>query len=85
MEEDEEGEDLDLRAHARGGKTVAVVNKTTSLSPLRESSGSREAVLSSSTSSSSSATSLSTLGSVSSLNSNQLQPVVNPVLPEGEY
>ncbi|XP_023259297.1 collagen alpha-1(XXVIII) chain-like isoform X1 [Seriola lalandi dorsalis] len=81
--EDDDGEDLDIRAHMRGGSTVAVVNKT-SLSPVRESSVSSEAVISSSSSSSSSAssaTSSSTLGSVSSLNSNQVQPVVNPVLP----
>ncbi|XP_037644766.1 collagen, type XXVIII, alpha 2a [Sebastes umbrosus] len=84
--EDDEGEDLDLRAHARGGNTVAIVakqNKTTSLSTVRESSVSNEAVLSSSTSSSSNATSVSTsVGSVSSLNSNQLQTVVRAVLPE---
>ncbi|TMS06729.1 Bardet-Biedl syndrome 5 protein-like protein [Larimichthys crocea] len=79
--EDDEGEDLDLRVHARGSSTVAVVNKSTSLSPVAEASVSNEAVLtstSSSTSSSSSAT--STLGSVSSLN--QLQPVVSPVQPQ---
>uniref|UniRef100_A0A3B4VA42 Collagen alpha-1(XXVIII) chain n=1 Tax=Seriola dumerili TaxID=41447 RepID=A0A3B4VA42_SERDU len=56
--EDDDGEDLDIRAHMRGGSTVAVVNKTSS--PVRETS---------------SATSSSTLGSVSSLNSNQVQPV----------
>uniref|UniRef100_A0A8C9Y988 Collagen alpha-1(XXVIII) chain n=1 Tax=Sander lucioperca TaxID=283035 RepID=A0A8C9Y988_SANLU len=81
--EDDEGEDLDLRAHARGGNTVAtvaVVNKTTSLSPVRESSVSNEAILSSSTSLSSSATSVSTLGSA--LNSNRLPAVVKaPVDP----
>ncbi|XP_034741436.1 collagen, type XXVIII, alpha 2a isoform X3 [Etheostoma cragini] len=79
--EDDEGEDLDLRAHARAGNTVAtvaVVDKTTSLSPVRESSN--EAISSSSTSSSSSATSVSTLGSA--LNSDQLLPVVSPVSPE---
>ncbi|XP_019110757.2 collagen, type XXVIII, alpha 2a isoform X1 [Larimichthys crocea] len=79
--EDDEGEDLDLRVHARGSSTVAVVNKSTSLSPVAEASVSNEAVVtsaSSSTSSSSSAT--STLGSVSSLN--QLQPVVSPVQPQ---
>ncbi|TKS67240.1 Collagen alpha-1(XXVIII) chain [Collichthys lucidus] len=79
--EDDEGEDLDLRAHARGSNTVAVVNKSTSLSPVAEASVSNEAVstsTSSSTSSSSSAT--STLGSASSLN--QLQPVVSPVQPQ---
>ncbi|XP_029315236.1 LOW QUALITY PROTEIN: collagen, type XXVIII, alpha 2a [Cottoperca gobio] len=81
--EDDEGEDLDFRAQTRGGNAVAtkaVVNKTASLSPVRESSVSNDAVLSSSSSSSSSATSVSTLGSASSLNSNQFQP--SPVLPE---
>nr|XP_033474208.1 collagen, type XXVIII, alpha 2a isoform X1 [Epinephelus lanceolatus] len=83
--DDDEGEDLDLRVHGRGGNTVAavaVVNKTTLLSPVRESSVFTEAVLSSSTSSSSSATSVSTVSSVSSLNTNRLQPVANQVLPE---
>ncbi|KAG8000680.1 Bardet-Biedl syndrome 5 protein-like protein [Nibea albiflora] len=81
--EDDEGEDLDLRAHARGSSTVAVVNKSTSLSPVAEASVSNEAVLSStssSTSSSSSSSATSTLGSVLSLN--QLQPVVSPVQPQ---
>ncbi|KAM6955359.1 collagen, type XXVIII, alpha 2a [Lycodopsis pacificus] len=81
--EDDEGEDLDIRAQVRVGNTVAsapVVNKTKSLSLVRESSVSNEAVLSTSTSISSSATSVSTLDSVSSLNSNRLQPVVSPVL-----
>uniref|UniRef100_A0A3B4V9X9 Collagen alpha-1(XXVIII) chain n=1 Tax=Seriola dumerili TaxID=41447 RepID=A0A3B4V9X9_SERDU len=55
--EDDDGEDLDIRAHMRGGSTVAVVNKTSS--PVRESSVSSEAVISSS-SSASSATSSST-------------------------
>ncbi|KAK5890531.1 hypothetical protein CesoFtcFv8_014046 [Champsocephalus esox] len=66
--EDDEGEDLDFRAQTRGANTVAtvaVVNKTTSLSSL-----------------SSSATSESTLISTLDLSSNQLQPVVSPVLPE---
>ncbi|KAG7227554.1 hypothetical protein INR49_005369 [Caranx melampygus] len=83
--DDDDGEDLDIRAHIRGSSTVAVVNKTTSLSPVRGSSVSSETVSSSSSSSStsvSSSTSLSTLGSVSSLNSNQVQPVVDQVLPE---
>ncbi|XP_040912371.1 collagen, type XXVIII, alpha 2a [Toxotes jaculatrix] len=77
--EDDDGEDLDIRAHVRSGSTVAVVNKTTLFSPVRESSVSSEAVLSSSessSSSSSSATSSSILVSVSSVNSNQLQPVL---------
>ncbi|KAM6979211.1 collagen, type XXVIII, alpha 2a [Tautogolabrus adspersus] len=83
--EDDEGEDLDLRAQSRGSSTVAVVNKT-SFSPVRESSAFNEAVISSSSSSTSSstssATSSSTLDSVSSLNSDQLQSSVSPVLPE---
>uniref|UniRef100_A0A8C3AW68 Collagen alpha-1(XXVIII) chain n=1 Tax=Cyclopterus lumpus TaxID=8103 RepID=A0A8C3AW68_CYCLU len=77
--EDDEGEDLDLRAQARVGNTVAgvpVVNKTTSLSHVSESSVSNEAVLSASASLSSSASSVSTLGSVTSLNLERLQPVV---------
>ncbi|KAF3843042.1 hypothetical protein F7725_001891, partial [Dissostichus mawsoni] len=44
--EDDEGEDLDFRAQTRGANTVAtvaVVNKTTSLSPVRESSDFNEA------------------------------------------
>ncbi|KAM8748351.1 collagen, type XXVIII, alpha 2a [Acanthopagrus schlegelii] len=85
--EDDEGEDLDIRAQSRVGSTVAVhvVNKTASLSPVRETSVSNEAVLSSSSSSkssSSSSTSASALDSALSFNSNQLQRVVKPVLPE---
>ncbi|KAL3056507.1 hypothetical protein OYC64_019069 [Pagothenia borchgrevinki] len=83
--EDDEGEDLDYRAQTRGANTVAtvaVVNKTTSLSPVRESSDFNEAVISSSSSLSSSATSESTLISTLDLSSDQLQPVVSPVLPE---
>ncbi|KAI9530457.1 hypothetical protein NQZ68_004475 [Dissostichus eleginoides] len=83
--EDDEGEDLDFRAQTRGANTVAtvaVVNKTTSLSPVRESSDFNEAVISSSSSLSSSATSESTLISTLDSSSNQLQPVVRPVLPE---
>ncbi|XP_041807001.1 collagen, type XXVIII, alpha 2a [Chelmon rostratus] len=80
--EDDEGEDLDLRAQTRTGGAVAVVNKI-SLPSVRESSVSNEAVLSSSSSSTSSSTSLSTVGSVSSLNSSQLQPVVSSALPDG--
>lgn len=90
MLEDDEGEDLDIRAQSRIGSAVAVhvVNKTASLSPVREISVSNEAVLSSSStskSSSSSTTSVSALDSSSSFNSNQLQRVVKPVLPEGEH
>ncbi|XP_045909933.1 collagen, type XXVIII, alpha 2a [Micropterus dolomieu] len=86
LDEDDDGEDLDLRAQARGSSTTAVVNKTTSLLPVREKSSIySKAVLSSSsssTSSSLSATSSSTLRSDSSLNAIQSQPVVSPVLPE---
>ncbi|KAM9346835.1 collagen, type XXVIII, alpha 2a [Symphorus nematophorus] len=86
--EDDEGEDLDLRARGGGGGggggTVAVVNKTASVSPVRESSVSNEAVISSSSSSTSSSSSetFTKLSSVSPLNSIQLQPAVSPVLPE---
>ncbi|XP_051815214.1 collagen, type XXVIII, alpha 2a [Acanthochromis polyacanthus] len=71
--EDDDGEDLDLRAHLRVGGTVSAVNKT----PVRESSDSSDVVLSSSSSSS-----LSTPDSVSTFNSDQLQNVVNPAQPE---
>uniref|UniRef100_A0A3P8TQG1 Collagen alpha-1(XXVIII) chain n=1 Tax=Amphiprion percula TaxID=161767 RepID=A0A3P8TQG1_AMPPE len=47
--EDDDGEDLDLRAHLRVGGAVSAVNKT----PARESSDSSDVVLSSSSSSSS--------------------------------
>uniref|UniRef100_A0A669BLI7 Collagen alpha-1(XXVIII) chain n=1 Tax=Oreochromis niloticus TaxID=8128 RepID=A0A669BLI7_ORENI len=74
---DDDGEDLDLRAHVRGDKHLSRVNKTTFISPGRESSVSKTTVVSSS-SSSVSGTSSSTLTSSSSSNSNQLQPVVIP-------
>lgn len=77
MVDDDDGEDLDIRAHIRGSSTVAVVNKTSSLSPVRESSVSSETVLSSSSSSSSSvssSTSSSTLDSISSLKLYRVQP-----------
>ncbi|XP_063743053.1 collagen, type XXVIII, alpha 2a [Eleginops maclovinus] len=83
--EDDEGEDLDFRAQTRGANivaTVAVVNKTTSILPVRQSSNFNEAVISSSSSLSSSATSESTLDSTLVINSNQLQPAVSPDLPE---
>ncbi|XP_061697478.1 collagen, type XXVIII, alpha 2a [Syngnathoides biaculeatus] len=80
-EEDEDGEDLDLRAHVRASGSVVVVNKTASLSHVKESAVSKEADLSSS-SSSSAVGSSSKLGSSSSLNSNQLQAIVSPILPE---
>ncbi|KAM9342262.1 collagen, type XXVIII, alpha 2a [Pholidichthys leucotaenia] len=79
--EDEDGEDLDLRAHVRVSSTVPVVNKTTVFAPLGESSVSSGAVVSSSVSSSS-RTSVSTEGSVSTSDSTPLPPVVKPVLPE---
>uniref|UniRef100_A0AAX7W4W4 Collagen, type XXVIII, alpha 2a n=1 Tax=Astatotilapia calliptera TaxID=8154 RepID=A0AAX7W4W4_ASTCA len=78
--EDDDGEDLDLRAHVRGDKHLSRVNKTTFISPGRESSVSKTTVVSSS-SSSVSGISSSTLTSSSSSNSNQLQPVVIPVQP----
>ncbi|XP_058479011.1 collagen, type XXVIII, alpha 2a [Solea solea] len=85
VEEDDEGEDLDIRVHMRGGGILAVVNKTKILLPERESSVSNKTVVpsSSSSSSSTSATSSSILGAVSSFNSNRLQPaVVTKVLSE---
>uniref|UniRef100_A0A3B4FDQ5 Collagen alpha-1(XXVIII) chain n=1 Tax=Pundamilia nyererei TaxID=303518 RepID=A0A3B4FDQ5_9CICH len=78
--EDDDGEDLDLRAHVRGDKHLSRVNKTTFISPGRESSVSKTTVVSSS-SSSVSGISSSTMTSSSSSNSNQLQPVVIPVQP----
>lgn len=68
----------------RGDKHLSRVNKTTFISPGRESSVSKTTVVSSS-SSSVSGISSSTLTSSSSSNSNQLQPVVIPVQPGGEY
>uniref|UniRef100_A0A674B1U6 Collagen alpha-1(XXVIII) chain n=1 Tax=Salmo trutta TaxID=8032 RepID=A0A674B1U6_SALTR len=53
VEDDEEGEDLDIRTHVRGG-IVAVVNKTVSILPARESSHSNTTVSSSSSGSASS-------------------------------
>ncbi|KAL6100789.1 uncharacterized protein ACO6RY_07850 [Pungitius sinensis] len=84
--EDDDGEDLDLRAQASlVGNTVASVpvnNKTTSLLPVRERTVSNKTVLSTSTSLSSSETSVSTLASVSSFNSNWLKPAESPDLSE---
>lgn len=65
----------------RADKHLSRVNKTTFISPGRESSVSKTTVVSSS----SSGISSSTLTSSSSSNSNQLQPVVIPVQPGGEY
>uniref|UniRef100_A0A3Q3KYP7 Collagen alpha-1(XXVIII) chain n=1 Tax=Mastacembelus armatus TaxID=205130 RepID=A0A3Q3KYP7_9TELE len=76
---DDDDDDLDLKGQVQGSGTVAVINKTTSLS-VRGSFVSNEAILPSS-SSSSSATQSSTLQSVSSLNSNKMQPVVSPARP----
>lgn len=77
--EDEDGEDLDLRAYGQGSSTAFVGRKTTSL--VGESSVSNEAVISSSSSSSPVfETPLAPVGSVSSSNSSQLKTV----LPVGE-
>uniref|UniRef100_A0A8C7FJS8 Collagen alpha-1(XXVIII) chain n=1 Tax=Oncorhynchus kisutch TaxID=8019 RepID=A0A8C7FJS8_ONCKI len=53
VEDDEEGEDLDIRTHVRGG-IMAVVNKTVSILPARETSHSNTTVSSSSSGSASS-------------------------------
>ncbi|XP_060910387.1 collagen, type XXVIII, alpha 2a isoform X1 [Labrus mixtus] len=86
--EDDEGEDLDLRAQSSGSSIVAVVN-ITSFSRVRESSALNEAIVlssssssSSSTSSVTSATSSPTLDSVSSLDSDQSHSSVSLVVPE---
>ncbi|XP_028992519.1 collagen, type XXVIII, alpha 2a [Betta splendens] len=80
--EDEDGEDLDLRAQIRGSSSGSAASKSL-LAPGRESVISNKAVISPSSSSpSSSATASSTLGSVSSLNLNPLNTAVSPVLPE---
>ncbi|XP_029981006.1 collagen, type XXVIII, alpha 2a [Sphaeramia orbicularis] len=73
VEEDDDGEDLDL-AHVQAVNNVAVVNKTASVLPVRESSVSTEGVSSSSSS--------STLSSGLPLTSNQLNPAVSQVVPE---
>lgn len=82
MTEDDDGEDLDLRAHVRGDNTLSRVNKTTSASAVRESSVSDKSVVSYSSSSSSS--SVSATSSSSSSSNKQLQPVVSPVQAKGE-
>ncbi|CDQ88798.1 unnamed protein product [Oncorhynchus mykiss] len=71
--DDEEGEDLDVRTHVRGGSTVAVANKTVSIFPAKESSHSNTAVSSSGSASSSSGTT----GSASSSSEGQFQPSVS--------
>lgn len=83
--EDDDGEDLDIRAQLRGSSSGSAVSKTTLLAPGRESVVSSEAGVSrSSSSASSSATASSTLGSISSLNANLLNTAGSPVVPEGE-
>uniref|UniRef100_A0A672J5L7 Collagen alpha-1(XXVIII) chain n=1 Tax=Salarias fasciatus TaxID=181472 RepID=A0A672J5L7_SALFA len=72
MVEDDDGEDLDIRARVRTSSTMSV-NKTTLLSPPRESYISNKA-------DSSSSSSLSSQSSSSSSNSNQLQHVVKTPL-----
>ncbi|XP_064800884.1 collagen alpha-1(XXVIII) chain-like [Oncorhynchus masou masou] len=76
VEDDEEGEDLDIRTHVRGG-IVAVVNKTVSILPARETSHSNTTVSSSSSGSAASSSS-GTLGSASSTSSGQFRPVSIP-------
>ncbi|XP_057707448.1 collagen, type XXVIII, alpha 2a [Corythoichthys intestinalis] len=48
VEEDEDGEDLDLRAHVRASGSVVVVNKTSTLSHVKESAVSNKSALPSS-------------------------------------
>ncbi|XP_056145785.1 collagen, type XXVIII, alpha 2a [Lampris incognitus] len=81
VEEDDEGEDLDLRGHVRGSNTLAVINKTVVL-PVRDAAQSNEAVLTSSSSSFSSAVVSSASVSGSPLTSQELQPAVAPVVTE---
>ncbi|KAK6292617.1 hypothetical protein J4Q44_G00372010 [Coregonus suidteri] len=76
--DDEEGEDLDIRNRVRGGSTVAVVNKTVSILPARESSHSNTAVSTSSSGSASSSSS-GTSGSPSSSSKGQFRPVSIPI------
>lgn len=86
MEEDDEGEDLDIRAHTRISNTAVLINKT-SVESVREISIANDVVLSPSSPSSSSlsssnisSSSASSLSSDSS-NSNKLH---STILPEGE-
>ncbi|XP_037542087.1 collagen alpha-1(XXVIII) chain [Nematolebias whitei] len=88
--EDEDGEDLDIRAHVRTGSSVSAANES-ALSPVKKSSVFSETVSTSSSAASSSPSSslqstpitlLSTLGSDSSSDSNQLQPFMNLDLPK---
>lgn len=87
--EDEDGEDLDVRAHVRTGSSAPAANES-ALSRVKESSVSSDTVSASSSSPSSSlqstpTTLLSTLGSDSSSASNHLQPIVNSDLPKGQF
>uniref|UniRef100_A0A8C5I7E9 Collagen alpha-1(XXVIII) chain n=1 Tax=Gouania willdenowi TaxID=441366 RepID=A0A8C5I7E9_GOUWI len=68
-DDDDDGEDLDIRAQVRSGSTVAIVNKTTFLLPLREFSISNREALSSSRS------------SLSSFTTNKVQPVLPEETP----
>ncbi|XP_068185799.1 collagen, type XXVIII, alpha 2a [Antennarius striatus] len=75
--EDDEGEDLDPRAHAWGSSIVKVAKKIIPSMPKRESSISNDTVLLSSTSTSSSSSATSS----SSLASKQTQSIVSLDLP----
>lgn len=79
-ERDDEGEDLNLRTHVRGGGTVAVVNKTVASSSVKQSSHSIAGGSSSGSTSSSSSSSSS--GSALSPVSSNFRPVVIPVQPK---
>ncbi|XP_005799450.1 collagen alpha-1(XXVIII) chain-like [Xiphophorus maculatus] len=81
--EDDDGEDLDLRARVQTGSSTSVVNvvKVTMSSPVRESSESKEEVLSSSAEPVSSLP-LSTPASNASPDSKQKELVVSPDLPK---
>ncbi|XP_010889215.1 collagen, type XXVIII, alpha 2a isoform X1 [Esox lucius] len=78
MEEDDEGEDLNIRTHVRVG-TVAVVNKTVSILPGREGSPSNTGFSSSESSSSSE---ISGSASSSSRNHAVSNPVHNAIFPQ---
>lgn len=84
--EDDDGEDLDLRARVQTGSSRSVVNvvKATMSSPVIESSASKEEVLSSSAEPVSSLP-LSTPASNASPDSKQKELVVSPDLPKGEF
>lgn len=80
--EDDEGEDLDLRARVQTASTTSLVNKTKISTAVRDSSSFRGGVLASSSSATVSSSTLSTLGSNTSLHSKQPEPVVTPGLPK---